>query len=172
MKVAIIVGSDSDLPVINEAVKTLQKFGVQLSVNIASAHRTPNKISEVLKQEEDSEVIIAAAGVAAHLPGVIAAHTTKPVIGIPMQGGALNGIDALLSIVQMPSGVPVATVAIGKAGAINAALLAVEILSVKYNELKKELDKYKKDIAEKINEKDQKLKQIGIEKYIKEELNK
>ncbi len=172
MKVAIIVGSDSDLPVISEAVKTLEKFGVKVSINIASAHRTPDKIKEVLKQEEDSEVIIAAAGMAAHLPGVIAAHTTKPVIGIPMQGGSLNGIDALLSIVQMPSGVPVATVAIGKAGAINAALLAIEILSVKYDELKKQLDKYKKDMAEKINEKDKKLKQIGIEKYIKEELNK
>jgi len=170
MKVAIVVGSDSDLPVINETVNVLEKFGVKSSINIASAHRTPDKIKEVLKKEEDCEVIIAAAGRAAHLPGVIAAHTIKPVIGIPMQGGDLKGIDALFSIAQMPSGVPVATVAIGKTGAINAALLAIEILSIKYNKLKKELQNYKKNMAKKIKEKDLKLKQVGIEKYIKEEL--
>ncbi len=168
MKVAIVVGSDSDLPVINESIKMFEKFGIKVSVNIASAHRTPDKIKKVLKETEDCEVIIAAAGMAAHLPGVIAAQTIKPVIGIPMQGGALNGIDALFSIAQMPSGVPVATVAIGKAGAINAALLAVEILSLKYNKLKDKIKKYRKEMADSINTKDIKLQKIGIEKFIAE----
>jgi 5-(carboxyamino)imidazole ribonucleotide mutase len=131
-KVAILMGSKSDWDVMQNCPATLEKFGVPCVCRVLSAHRTPTQTAEFIKQSEENgvEVIIAAAGMAAHLAGAVAANTTLPVIGVPMKGGALDGLDALLSTVQMPRGIPVATVAIGKAGAINAAILAVQILAV------------------------------------------
>lgn len=139
MKVAIIMGSNSDWPILEPAEKTLKEFGVEVEVVVASAHRTPNLVHEFAAGARDRgvEVIIAAAGLAAHLGGVIAAFTTVPVIGIPIAGGPLNGIDALLSFVQMPPGIPVATMAIN--GAKNAAIYAVQMLSIKYPELAEKL---------------------------------
>ena len=139
MKVAIIMGSNSDWPILEPAEKTLKEFGVEVEVVVASAHRTPNLVHEFAAGARDRgvEVIIAAAGLAAHLGGVIAAFTTVPVIGIPIAGGPLNGMDALLSFVQMPPGIPVATMAIN--GAKNAAIYAVQMLSVKYPELVEKL---------------------------------
>ena len=139
MKVAIIMGSNSDWPILEPAEKTLKDFGVEVEVVVASAHRTPNLVHEFAAGARDRgvEVIIAAAGLAAHLGGVIAAFTTVPVIGIPIAGGPLNGMDALLSFVQMPPGIPVATMAIN--GAKNAAIYAVQMLSIKYPELVEKL---------------------------------
>lgn len=139
MKVAIIMGSNSDWPILEPAEKTLKEFGVEVEVVVASAHRTPNLVHEFAAgaRERGVEVIIAAAGLAAHLGGVIAAFTTVPVIGIPIAGGPLNGVDALLSFVQMPPGIPVATMAIN--GAKNAAIYAVQMLSIKYPELVEKL---------------------------------
>lgn len=139
MKVAIIMGSNSDWPILEPAEKTLKEFGVDVEVVVASAHRTPNLVHEFAAGARDRgvEVIIAAAGLAAHLGGVIAAFTTVPVIGIPIAGGPLNGVDALLSFVQMPPGIPVATMAIN--GAKNAAIYAVQMLSIKYPELVEKL---------------------------------
>jgi 5-(carboxyamino)imidazole ribonucleotide mutase len=170
MKVAIVVGSDSDLEIINETCEILNKFDIGFYVSITSAHRTPEKVKDFLKKvdAEGCEVIIAAAGMAAHLPGVIAAHTTKPVIGIPIPSGALNGIDALFSIVQMPGGIPVATVSMGKAGAKNAGILAAEILAIKYPELKEKLNKYKNELSESVIKKDNELQQKGIKKFIED----
>jgi 5-(carboxyamino)imidazole ribonucleotide mutase len=170
MKVAIVTGSDSDLSIIKETVEILEKFGIGVYISITSAHRTPEKIKKFLKEVENKEceVIIAAAGMAAHLAGVIAAHTVKPVIGVPMESKPLNGFDSLLSMVQMPSGIPVATVTIGKAGAINAGLLAIEILALKYKNLKEKLLKYRKEMARKIIEKDNILQKKGIKKYVED----
>ena len=159
-KVGIIMGSDSDLPIIEKAIDILKDFSIPFDVHIYSAHRTPEKAIEFSKNAEDKNfgVIIAAAGMAAHLAGVIAANTILPVIGIPCKSQNLEGIDALLSTVQMPSGIPVATVAIN--GGVNAALLSIEILAVNDKELSKKLKEkrikdseavLKKDIA--INEK-------------------
>ena len=138
-KVAIIMGSDSDLPVVSKAADTLKQFGVPYELHIYSAHRTPVEAKEFSEnaRENGFGVIIAAAGMAAHLAGAIAANTTLPVIGIPMKSKYLDGIDALLSTVQMPSGIPVATVAID--GAVNAALLSIEILAVTDEDLAKKL---------------------------------
>jgi len=170
MKVAIVTGSDSDLSIIKETVEILEKFGIGVYISITSAHRTPEKIKKFLKEVENKEceVIIAAAGMAAHLAGVIAAHTVKPVIGVPMESKPLNGFDSLLSMVQMPSGIPVATVTIGKAGAINAGLLVIEILALKYKNLKEKLLKYRKEMARKIIEKDNILQKKGIKKYVED----
>jgi len=145
--VGIIMGSDSDLPVMEGAIKIFKEFKVSYEVKILSAHRTPNEHAEYSKTAEERgiKVIIAAAGGAAHLPGVTAAHTTLPVIGVPIKSKALNGIDSLLSIVQMPSGIPVATVAID--GAKNAALLALSIMSISDKRINLELKKYRKKIA-------------------------
>ncbi|MDZ7290891.1 MAG: 5-(carboxyamino)imidazole ribonucleotide mutase [candidate division KSB1 bacterium] len=142
-KVAILMGSASDQPVLENCKKHLEAFGITCEERILSAHRTPEAVSEFARQAESAGygVIIAGAGMAAHLPGVVAAHTVLPVIGVPIASGALNGFDALLSIVQMPSGVPVATVAIG--GAVNAAILAAEILATKYPELRERLREFK-----------------------------
>ena len=152
-KVAVIMGSKSDMPVMESCTKTLDEFGVPYDVKVLSAHRT---IDEVLafceKAEEEYDVIIAAAGYAAHLGGVIAAKTTLPVIGVPLDASPLKGIDSLLSIVQMPGGIPVATVTIGKAGAKNAAVLAVEIMAIKYPELREKLEKYREEMKRKVLE--------------------
>lgn len=139
-KVAVIMGSDSDLPVVQKAIKTLQEFGVPHEVHVYSAHRTPDEARSfaVSAREMGFGVIIAAAGMAAHLAGALAANTTLPVIGIPMKSNIFqNGIDALLSTVQMPSGIPVAAVAVD--GAVNAALLSIQILAVEDGELARKL---------------------------------
>ncbi|HCA27828.1 MAG TPA: 5-(carboxyamino)imidazole ribonucleotide mutase [Betaproteobacteria bacterium] len=130
--VAVLMGSDSDLPVMQSTLDTLTALGVAWEVKITSAHRTPAAATEYIRDAETRgcQVFIAAAGLAAHLAGNVSAHTVRPVIGVPMANGPLNGVDALLSTVQMPGGVPVATVAIGKAGAKNAAYLAAQILAL------------------------------------------
>ena len=163
MKVAVIMGSKSDLPVVEGCIKKLASFGIEVDAHVISAHRTPDAAHEyaAAAEERGIEVIIAAAGKAAHLAGVVAAYTTLPVIGIPVKSSVLDGIDSLLSTVQMPPGIPVATVAID--GADNAALLAVEILSLKYPDLKKKLKDNKKRMAEKVAEADKNLqKEIKI----------
>lgn len=154
-KVAIIMGSDSDLPVVQKAADTLRTFDVPYEMHIYSAHRTPEqaRVFSVNARKNGFGVIIAAAGMAAHLAGALAANTTLPVIGIPMKSNTFtNGIDALLSTVQMPSGIPVATVAVD--GAVNAALLAIEILAVTDDVLAAKLDAKRKSDAEKVLAKD------------------
>ncbi|MGL4484211.1 MAG: 5-(carboxyamino)imidazole ribonucleotide mutase [Anaerovoracaceae bacterium] len=148
MKVAVIMGSKSDYPVVEKSVKLLKEFSIETEVRIISAHRTPSIAEDFSKNAEDRgfEVIIAAAGKAAHLAGVLAANTPLPVIGLPMKSSTMDGLDSLLSVVQMPKGIPVATVAID--GAENAALLAVQILGVKYPELRKAMKEYKKKMEE------------------------
>lgn len=148
MKVAIIFGSKSDVQVMKGASEALKEFGVEYRACILSAHRVPEKLVEVLKEleEENYECIIAGAGLAAHLPGVIASHTILPVIGVPINA-ALNGLDSLFSIVQMPKSIPVATVAINNS--YNAGLLAVQMLSIKYPQLREKLKEYRKNMKEK-----------------------
>jgi len=148
--VAIVMGSKSDWPVLEHAERTLREFGVKSVVRIMSAHRTPHEAAEFAESAAGNgiRVIIGAAGGAAHLAGVLAGHTTLPVIGVPVKGWALDGMDSLLSTVQMPKGVPVATVAIGKAGAINAAVLAVQILALSDSGLAERLLDYKREMAE------------------------
>ena len=154
-KAAVIMGSDSDLPVVEKAIETLREFGVPLEIHICSAHRTPEEAARFARNaaENDFGVLIAAAGLAAHLAGALAANTILPVIGIPMAGGVGDGLDALLSTVMMPPGVPVATVGVG--GAVNAALLAVQILAVSDQSLAERLKAYKQAAAEKVKKKDQ-----------------
>ena len=156
-KVGIIMGSDSDLPIVQKAVDTLKSFGVPYEVHVFSAHRTPAEAKEFSINARDNGfgAIIAAAGMAAHLAGAIAANTTLPVIGIPIKSGYLNGIDALLSTVQMPSGIPVATVAID--GAVNAALLCIEILAVNDRTLAEKLDAKRKADSANVLAKNQKI---------------
>lgn len=164
--VGIVMGSDSDLDTMEEAIKTLENFGIGYEVNIISAHRSPQKAYEYAISAENRgiEVIIAAAGGAAHLPGVMASLSTLPVIGVPIQTSLSGGLDSLLSMVQMPSGVPVATVATGKAGAKNSAILAAQILGVKYIELRKKIKHYKEKMAKEIEEKNKKL--LESKKYV------
>ncbi len=152
-EVAIVMGSDSDWPLLQETVKTLSEFGVECEVRVMSAHRTPDLAATYARKASDNglKVIIAAAGGAAHLAGVICAHTTLPVIGIPVTSGFLNGLDSLLSTVQMPAGVPVATVATGKAGAVNAGILAVQILALGRPDLAQKLVVHKNMLIEKVN---------------------
>ena len=156
-KVGIIMGSDSDLPVVRKAVDTLKSFDIPFEIHVYSAHRTPEEAREFAlnARQRDFGVLIAAAGMAAHLAGAIAANTTLPVIGIPCKSTNLDGLDALLSTVMMPSGIPVATVAID--GATNAALLAAQILSVSDAELAEKLDAKRKADAQKVLEKDKKV---------------
>jgi len=154
-KIAVIMGSDSDLPVVEKAIDTLRDFGVPMEVHVCSAHRTPEEAARFARSAAVNGfgVLIAAAGLAAHLAGALAANTILPVIGIPMSGGVGDGLDALLSTVMMPPGVPVATVGVG--GAVNAALLAVQILAVSDAELAARLTAYKQAAAEKVRKKDQ-----------------
>ena len=144
IEVGIIMGSDSDLPIMEDAVKVLKEFGIGYEVKVLSAHRTPNQHAEYSRTaiERGLKVIIAAAGGAAHLPGVTAAQTTLPVIGVPIKGKSLDGMDALLSIVQMPPGIPVATVAIN--GAKNAAILATSIIALVNPDIQTKLVEYRK----------------------------
>jgi 5-(carboxyamino)imidazole ribonucleotide mutase len=152
--VAVLMGSKSDWDVMRAASDTLAQFGVAHESRVMSAHRTPKMASEFADTAESRgiEVIIAAAGGAAHLAGVIAAHTTLPVLGVPMKSDALNGLDSLLSTVQMPAGIPVGTLAIGKPGATNAALLAIAILANQRPELKKKLKEFRAEQEKKIRE--------------------
>ena len=154
-KVAVIMGSDSDLPVVEKAIDTLRDFSVPIEVHVCSAHRTPEEAARFAGSAAANGfgVLIAAAGLAAHLAGALAANTTLPVIGIPMSGGIGDGLDALLSTVMMPPGVPVATVGVG--AAVNAALLAVQILAVSDQELAARFAAYKQAAAEKVRKKDQ-----------------
>lgn len=154
-KVLIMMGSDSDLPVMEETAKMLDFFGVPFRMTVASAHRTPARTMKLIKQAEKdgADVIIAGAGMAAHLPGVIASHTILPVIGVPLDASPLRGMDALMSIVQMPPGIPVATVAVGKAGAKNAAVLAVQIMARKDRGLSIKLADHRKAMAEEVEQK-------------------
>ncbi len=154
-RVSIVMGSSSDLPVMQESSRILTEFKVPHEITISSAHRSPARTIKyaIEKEKSDVEVIIVGAGAAAHLAGLIASLTTIPVIGVPLEGSPLCGIDALYSTVQMPVGVPVATMAIGKAGVKNAAILAIEILALKDSKLKERLRKYKKKLAESVEEK-------------------
>ena len=164
-KVGIIMGSDSDLPVVEKAINTLNDFGVPFEVHVFSAHRTPEeaKTFSANARENGFGAIIAAAGMAAHLAGAVAANTTLPVIGIPVKGSALDGIDALLSTVQMPSGIPVATVAIN--GAKNAAILATQIIGVSNEDIRNKLADFKAGLKDAVMEKDAKLQDVGYENY-------
>lgn len=156
-RVAVLMGSDSDFEVMQGAVERLKGFGIACEVHAMSAHRTPARVMEYVggAPARGIDVFIAAAGAAAHLAGVVAAHTTRPVIGVPIAATSFNGLDALLSTVQMPAGVPVATVAVG--GAENAGILAAQILAVGDRELAAKLDRFKADLAAKVTEKDAKL---------------
>jgi phosphoribosylaminoimidazole carboxylase PurE protein len=159
--VSIIMGSDSDLDVMKSAKEVLDEHGVSCEMKILSAHRSPEEVRRYSKsaRARGVKVIIAGAGGAAHLAGVVASHTTLPVIGVPMETRELKGIDSLFSTVQMPSGVPVATVTIGRTGAKNAAILALEILSVADGAIAKKLEKFKESLAASVREKNAKLKQ-------------
>ena len=154
-KVLIIMGSDSDLPVMEETARILDEFTVPYTMTVASAHRTPSRTLKLVKDAEKNgfDVIIGAAGMAAHLPGVIASHTVLPVIGVPLDSSPLRGMDALLSIVQMPPGIPVATVSVGKAGARNAAILAVQIIARQDPKLTKKLRDHRRIMEKEVEEK-------------------
>ena len=159
LEVAVIMGSDSDLPVVEAAFPIFDKFGINYTKNVMSAHRTPHDVIEFIKNSENNgcKVFIAAAGMAAHLAGALAAHTVRPVIGIPIESGGMGGIDSLLSTVMMPPGVPVATVAVGKSGAKNSAILAIQILATSNDELQQKLFNFKEDMKNEVLEKNAKL---------------
>lgn len=159
--VGILMGSDTDYPVMSEAGKILEKFNIPYEMEVVSAHRTPARAHEYATTalSRGLKVLIAAAGAAAHLAGVIAANTTLPVIGVPMGTSSLNGLDALLATVQMPGGIPVATMAIDKAGAVNAAIFAAEILGIANPEIARKLVEHKEDLARSVAEKNARLKQ-------------
>jgi phosphoribosylaminoimidazole carboxylase PurE protein len=162
--VAIVMGSDSDLEIMREAAKALEGFDIAYEIDVTSAHRSPDRTAQFARRAADRgiRVIIAGAGGAAHLAGVIAAHTTVPVIGVPIPS-VLNGLDSLLATVQMPAGIPVATVAIGKAGATNAGILAAQILALSNAGLAKKMEAHKEKLANGVDEKSRKLKSmLGI----------
>src|SRR6202162_1215393 len=158
-RVSIVMGSDSDLDVMREAAKALEEFGIEYEIDVTSAHRSPERTAEYARKAASRgvRVIIAGAGGAAHLAGVIAAHTTLPVIGVPISATSLNGLDSLLATVQMPAGIPVATVAIGKPGATNAGILAAQILGVSDSGIAKKLGAHKEKLARGVEEKSRKL---------------
>jgi phosphoribosylaminoimidazole carboxylase PurE protein len=157
--VGIVMGSDSDWEIMSAAAERLEKFGIPYEAQVMSAHRTPARTAEYAERARTRglRVLIAGAGAAAHLAGVVAAHTTLPVIGVPLDATGLRGFDALLATVQMPAGIPVATVAIGKAGAENAAILAVQILSLSDSQLAKRLEAFKIEMIRQVDEKNAKL---------------
>jgi phosphoribosylaminoimidazole carboxylase PurE protein len=152
INVLILMGSDSDAPIMQAAVDVLRDLGVSSEMTVASAHRSPERVMRLVREAPGRgvKVFIVGAGAAAHLAGVVAAHTTMPVIGVPIDSSALKGLDALLSTVQMPPGVPVATVSIGKPGATNAGILAAQILAVGDGAVASRLDAYKKAMAQKV----------------------
>jgi phosphoribosylaminoimidazole carboxylase PurE protein len=155
IQVGIVMGSDSDLPVMKKAAEILEQFNVPYFMTVASAHRTPKRVAELAERAEREgwKVLIAAAGMAAHLAGFLAAHTVIPIIGVPMDSSSLKGLDALLSTVQMPGGVPVACMSLGSAGAKNAGLLAVQILACFDDSLRKKVRKYRKEQAKEVEKK-------------------
>src|SRR6266478_3576752 len=159
--VSIVMGSDSDLEIMREAGKALDENGIGYEMDVTSAHRSPDRTADFARKAAGRgiQVIIAGAGGAAHLAGVIAAHTTLPVIGVPIPSTSLQGMDSLLATVQMPAGIPVATVAIGKAGATNAAILAVQILALSDAELAKKMAAHKEKLAKDVEEKSRKLQE-------------
>ncbi len=159
--VAILMGSDSDLQIMSKATEVFKEFNIHYEMRILSAHRVPSHLKGFIEESEERgiKVFIAGAGLAAHLPGVVASYTAYPVIGVPLKSGALNGFDSLLSIVQMPPGVPVATVAVD--GSKNTALLALQILSISNSGLADKLKKYKKEMEEMVIKKDSELKSMG-----------
>ena len=161
MKVVIFMGSESDLPVAEGAIDVLKEFDIPFELEVTSAHRTPERTVELVRtyEEKGTKVFLAIAGKAAHLGGVVAAHTLRPVIGIPVPGSDLNGLDALLSTVQMPKGVPVACMGLGKSGAANAALLAVQILATNDDALADKMKKYREDMASQVEKNSQKVKE-------------
>ena len=161
MDVAIFIGSDSDYDVIKEALEILKKFQVTFSLEVTSAHRSPKRTLKLISEAEKAgaRVVIAVAGKAAHLAGFVASHTILPVIGVPVESASLNGLDALLSTVQMPKGVPVATMGLGKSGAVNAALLAVQILGLKETSLAQKMREYRKDMASQVENKSKKIQE-------------
>ena len=167
-KVGIVMGSDSDMPIMAKAAEILDKLGIDYEMTIISAHREPDVFFDWAKAAEDKgfKVIIAGAGGAAHLPGMCAAMFPLPVIGVPIHTKSLGGVDSLYSIVQMPSGIPVATVAIN--GAANAAILAAKMLSISDKELREKLANYKEELKDQVVAKDEKLGKIGYEAYIKQ----
>src|SRR5579871_1481485 len=159
--VSIVMGSDSDLDIMSEAAKALDNFGVAYEIDVTSAHRSPDRTADYARKAADRgiRVIIAGAGGAAHLAGVIAAHTTLPVIGVPISATSLNGMDSLLATVQMPAGIPVATVAIGKPGATNAGILAAQMIGLADEAVAKKLHAHKEKLARGVEEKSRKLKE-------------
>lgn len=161
MKIAIFIGSDSDYDVVKDALEILKEFEVPFALEVTSAHRSPSRTVELVKSYEEKgvEVFIAVAGKAAHLAGVVASHTVLPVIGIPVESSTLGGLDALLSTVQMPKGVPVATMGLGKSGASNAALLAVQILGLKDSALMSKMRDYREKMASQVESKSKKIQQ-------------
>ncbi|MDC0873942.1 5-(carboxyamino)imidazole ribonucleotide mutase [Gammaproteobacteria bacterium] len=157
--VAVLMGSDSDLPVVSEVFKIFDEFGIKYTKSVLSAHRSPHQVIELIKTSESNgcKLFIAAAGMAAHLAGAVAAHSFKPVIGIPIESGGLGGLDALLSTAQMPPGIPVATVAIGKAGAKNSAILAIQMLSISDENMADKFSKYRANLTNEVLEKNKNL---------------
>ncbi len=160
IQVLVLMGSDSDAPIMQGAVDVLRDLGIASEMTVASAHRSPERVMRLVKEAPDRgvKVFIVGAGAAAHLAGVVAAHTTLPVIGVPVDSSALKGLDALLYTVQMPPGVPVATVSIGKPGATNAGVLAAQILGVSDPQIAKTLQSYKKKLAERVEQAAEKLR--------------
>jgi phosphoribosylaminoimidazole carboxylase PurE protein len=152
MKVGIFLGSDSDFPIVENAIHLMKRFGVEFGLEVTSAHRSPERTKMLIRDYEKNGVVvfIAVAGKAAHLAGVVASHTTRPVIGVPVGGSGLGGLDALLSTSQMPMGIPVACMGIGKSGASNAALLAIQILALAEPALEKKLKDYRSQMAENV----------------------
>jgi phosphoribosylaminoimidazole carboxylase PurE protein len=161
MDIAIFIGSDSDYEVIKGALEVLKKFQVSFSLEVTSAHRSPKRTLKLISdaEKEGARVFIAVAGKAAHLAGFVASHTVLPVIGVPVEASSLNGLDALLSTVQMPKGVPVATMGLGKSGAVNAALLAIQILSLKDASLAEKMKEYRREMASQVEDKSKKIQE-------------
>lgn len=159
MKVAVFIGSDSDFEVVKDALDILKEFRISYKLEVTSAHRSPERTVKLIQscEKDGAEVFIAVAGKAAHLAGIVAAHTVRPVIGVPVESPALNGMDALLSTVQMPKGIPVATMGLGKSGAANAALLAVQILSLGKPSLIEKLKEYREKMASEVESKSKKI---------------
>lgn len=166
--VGIVMGSDSDLETMGACAEMLEQLGIEYEMRIASAHRSPKKASEYARTAADRglEILICAAGGAAHLGGVVAAETVLPVIAVPMETGFLSGLDSLLSMVQMPRGIPVATMAVGKAGAHNAAIMAAKILALQDDGLRERLEDLKRSLAEGVEKKDARLQETGYREYL------
>ena len=166
--VGIILGSDSDLPKVKDCFTVLEDFGIDFEIIVSSAHRTPEQTMEWVRSARDRglRVIIAVAGGAAHLPGVVASHTTLPVIGVPIETNIAGGLDSLLSILQMPGGIPVATMPSGRAGGMNAALFAINIIGVTDKATEEKLLQYRQKMGEKIAAKNESLRSMGHKEYI------